>query len=382
MRAQVDAAALRRARTERGLTQAELANILGVAGGERVSAWERGVNQPDVRLVPVLASALGVEPAALLGRPQSALRELRWTAGLTARELGAALHVSRNTYLRYESGERSIPRHALAVPRLAAALGVSEQVVTAALQRSSSTTLVDQVQQELTGSWTQERGDGGDLSGDGIPGLADKLNYLFATVPRAVNTSQLHTNETAAMALEKYGIGVTKTHLSHLRAGRRDNPSAKLLAGLARLFGVPIAYFFDEEREREVNQQLATGGDARHEGEDRFVGRSLSADLVPQQVRALFPRTDRAGTYTTRGSGRTCRIPELRVGRRSRSGYLVGPASGSDDVRYNDNPSLRRLRRAPTVSLLDGEGTDAGKSSWRHVVAMANWSAPRRRGCR
>lgn len=258
MRAQVDAAALRRARTERGLTQAELANILGVAGGERVSAWERGVNQPDVRLVPVLASALGVEPAALLGRPQSALRELRWTAGLTARELGAALHVSRNTYLRYESGERSIPRHALAVPRLAAALGVSEQVVTAALPRSSSTTLVDQVQQELTGSWAQERGDGGDLSGDGIPGLADKLNYLFATVPRAVNTSQLHTNETAAMALEKYGIGVTKTHLSHLRAGRRDNPSAKLLAGLARLFGVPIAYFFDEEREREVNQQLAT----------------------------------------------------------------------------------------------------------------------------
>ncbi len=258
VRAQVDAAALRQGRIERGLTQAELANVLGVAGGERVSAWERGVNQPDVRLVPVLASALGVEPAALLGRPQSGLRELRWTAGLTARELGAALHVSRNTYLRYESGERSIPRHALAVPRLAAALGVSEQVVTAALRRSSSTTLVDQVQQELTGSWTRERGDGGDLPDDGIPGLASKLNYLFATVPRAVNTSQLHTNETAAMALEKCGIGVTKTHLSHLRAGRRDNPSAKLLAGLARLFGVPIAYFFDEEREREVNQQLAT----------------------------------------------------------------------------------------------------------------------------
>jgi len=258
VRAQVDGAALRQARIERGLTQAELANVLGVAGGERVSAWERGVNQPDVRLVPVLASALGVDPAALLGRPQSGLRELRWTAGLTAREVGAALQVSRNTYLRYESGERSLPGHAQVVPRLAAALGVSEQVVTAALPRSSSTTLVDQVQQELTGSWTRERGDRADLSGDGIPGLASKLNYLFATVPRAVNTSQLHTNETAAMALEKCGIGVTKTHLSHLRAGRRDNPSAKLLAALARLFGVPIAYFFDEEREREVNQQLAT----------------------------------------------------------------------------------------------------------------------------
>ena len=34
-------------------------------------------------------------------------------------------------------------------------------------------------------------------------------------------------------------------HLSHLRANRRDNPSARLLAALAELFGVPISYFFE-----------------------------------------------------------------------------------------------------------------------------------------
>lgn len=259
VRAQVDGAALRLARLERGMTQSELADVLRVAGGERVSAWERGVNQPDVRLVPVLAEVLGVDPAALIGqRPPSLLRHLRWTAGLTALELGAALHVSRNTYLRYESGERSIPRPAQAVPRLAAALGVSEQVTTAALSGNTSDKLALQHRRPLAGSRDTGAGEGGDLAGDGMPGLASKLNFLFATVPRAARSSQLHTNETAAAALDAFGVRVTKTHLSHLRAGRRDNPSARLLAGLAHLFGVPIAYFFDEEREREVNQQLAT----------------------------------------------------------------------------------------------------------------------------
>ena len=77
VRAQVDGAALRLARLERGMTQSELADVLRVAGGERVSAWERGVNQPDVRLVPVLAEVLGVDPAALIGqRPPS--KPFKW----------------------------------------------------------------------------------------------------------------------------------------------------------------------------------------------------------------------------------------------------------------------------------------------------------------
>jgi len=113
------------------MTQSELADVLRVAGGERVSAWERGVNQPDVRLVPVLAEVLGADPAALIGqRPPS-----------------------------------------------------------------------------LAGSRDTGAGEGGDLAGDGMPGLASKLNFLFATVPRAAHSSQLHTNETAAAALDAFGSG-------------------------------------------------------------------------------------------------------------------------------------------------------------------------------
>ena len=49
---------------------------------------------------------------------------------------------------------------------------------------------------------------------------------------------------------------MTGTHLSHLRTGRRDNPSARLLAGLAELFGVPIGYFFDPTMEDKINSEL------------------------------------------------------------------------------------------------------------------------------
>ena len=37
----------------------------------------------------------------------------------------------------------------------------------------------------------------------------------------------------------------------------RDSPSAALLAGVADVFGVPIDYFFDEARARQVDDELA-----------------------------------------------------------------------------------------------------------------------------
>ncbi|MFZ2501105.1 MAG: XRE family transcriptional regulator [Nocardioides sp.] len=93
------------------------------------------------------------------------------------------------------------------------------------------------------------------MAGLGIPRLAEKLEHLFATVPRE-GGRQLYTNDSAAEALDQLGITVSGTHLSHLRSGRRDNPSARLVAGLAQLFGVPIAYFFNDAEEQAINEQL------------------------------------------------------------------------------------------------------------------------------
>jgi transcriptional regulator with XRE-family HTH domain len=90
---------------------------------------------------------------------------------------------------------------------------------------------------------------------DGIPGLADKLNHLFATVP-GPGRNGLYSNDTAAKALSDHGITVSGVHISHLRSGRRNNPSARLLAAIAELFGVPIGYFFDPDLEERVTAEL------------------------------------------------------------------------------------------------------------------------------
>jgi transcriptional regulator with XRE-family HTH domain len=94
------------------------------------------------------------------------------------------------------------------------------------------------------------------VADDGIPGLADKLNHLFATVP-GPGRNGLYSNDTAARALSERGITVSGVHLSHLRSGRRDNPSARLLAAIADLFGVPIGYFFDSDLEERITAELS-----------------------------------------------------------------------------------------------------------------------------
>ena len=98
-------------------------------------------------------------------------------------------------------------------------------------------------------------GSGQGVAEDGIPGLAEKLNHLFASVP-APTRSGLYSNDSAAHALEERGVTVSGVHISHLRSGRRNNPSARLLAALAELFGVPIGYFFDTTMEDRINNEL------------------------------------------------------------------------------------------------------------------------------
>lgn len=56
---------IRALRTQKGLTQKELAEAVGV-GNRAVSKWERGLGCPDVSLLPELSKVLGVRLEALL----------------------------------------------------------------------------------------------------------------------------------------------------------------------------------------------------------------------------------------------------------------------------------------------------------------------------
>src|ERR1035437_4460519 len=88
-----------------GLTQHELARLIDVAGGERISRWELGSSAPRPEILQRLAQTLNVGVVDLLeaGGPAD-LRRLRTSSGLSARTVAARAHMSVPTYVRWESG--------------------------------------------------------------------------------------------------------------------------------------------------------------------------------------------------------------------------------------------------------------------------------------
>jgi len=121
----VDGDALYRARSARGLTQSQLARIIDVSGGERVSECERGVRNPAVRLIPAMAAALGVTALEFFAMPNGVdLKELRLASGKTSTEIAEQTQVSSATYLRWESGRSRATRDPAARRSLAKALSI------------------------------------------------------------------------------------------------------------------------------------------------------------------------------------------------------------------------------------------------------------------
>ncbi len=94
----------------------------------------------------------------------------------------------------------------------------------------------------------------GDEDG-GVPGLADRLNHLFSTVPRPGGKG-FWTNEQAAAALSAAGTPVSDAYIGQLRNGKRNNPSARNLAAIAGLFAVPVDYFFNSEVAAKIDADM------------------------------------------------------------------------------------------------------------------------------
>lgn len=107
----------------------------------------------------------------------------------------------------------------------------------------------------------------------GLPHLADRLNVLFARVPRP-GTNQRYTNERAAEELTEAGVSVSGAYLSLLRSGKKNNPTARLLAAIAELFQVPITYFFDADEAERITEQLDMLVALRNAGVQGIVSRT------------------------------------------------------------------------------------------------------------
>ena len=89
----------------------------------------------------------------------------------------------------------------------------------------------------------------------GVPGLADRLNHLFSTIPRHGGQG-LWTNEQASAALGAAGTYMSDAYIGQLRNGKRNNPSARNLAAIADLFAVPVDYFFNSETAAKIDADL------------------------------------------------------------------------------------------------------------------------------
>ncbi|MFI9626625.1 helix-turn-helix domain-containing protein [Streptomyces sp. NPDC052042] len=92
---------------------------------------------------------------------------------------------------------------------------------------------------------------------EGGPGnsLADKLNHLF------VKTEPIgrppYTVEEVARVISAAGTPISGSYIWLLRRGQRNNPTLRHLEGLAKFFGVPPAYFFDDQVAAAVNAELS-----------------------------------------------------------------------------------------------------------------------------
>jgi ESX-1-secreted protein regulator len=97
--------------------------------------------------------------------------------------------------------------------------------------------------------------------------LADKVNWLIDRAHPA-GRGPFSNNEVAILIKEATGEDVSYTQIWKLRNGQAQNPQKRLIEALARTFGVPAAFFFDDYDEQagllhEQVELLALVRDAR-----------------------------------------------------------------------------------------------------------------------
>ncbi len=107
----------------------------------------------------------------------------------------------------------------------------------------------------------------GEKSAPVLRTLADKVNWLIDRAHPA-GRGPFSNTEVAALVRDATGEEVSYTTIWKLRNGQAQNPQKRLIEALARTFGVPAAFFFDDYDERagllqEQVELLALVRDAR-----------------------------------------------------------------------------------------------------------------------
>jgi transcriptional regulator with XRE-family HTH domain len=141
----------------------------------------------------------------------------------------------------------------------------------------------------------------GEKSTPALRTLADKVNWLIDRAHPA-GRGPFSNNEVAALIEDVTGEEVSYTTIWKLRNGQAQNPQKRLIEALAKTFGVPPAFFFDDYNEQtgllqEQVELLALVRDARiGSAQLRAIlelspqARQAIADLVQATARDNAPR--------------------------------------------------------------------------------------------
>src|ERR1700721_3573217 len=89
----------------------------------------------------------------------------------------------------------------------------------------------------------------GDPAGPPLRTLADKVNWLIDRAHPA-GRGPFSNSEVAALIKDVTGEDVSYTTIWKLRNGQAQNPQKRLIAAMARTFGVPPAFFFADYNEQ------------------------------------------------------------------------------------------------------------------------------------
>ncbi|MFC9280928.1 hypothetical protein [Streptomyces collinus] len=119
--------------------------------------------------------------------------------------------------------------------------------------------------------------------------FGERLDHLCRNDPRGPFTN----DQVAAMLAEAHLPTASGTYVWQLRTGRRDNPTKHHIEGFAKLFGVPVTYFFEDTTEQAVNRLLAMLNDlkakqgvtpAQLHAQLESLSRLLESGVTPEQV--------------------------------------------------------------------------------------------------
>ncbi|MFG2671619.1 helix-turn-helix transcriptional regulator [Streptomyces sp. NPDC048445] len=205
------------------VSQADVASAIGVADST-VAGWESGATTPDQEKLPALAKALNQDLDDLFprdGLPD--LMDLRCDAGLYRYETREIIGTKSDGPLAgAEQGVRALKDKY--IPALAAAYGVTEDVLKRAQARSFGEAQPEKAPETLAEKITM-------LLEHSYPGRPSPEDQEIADAVNAYAGSAV----------------VSAADIEGLRTGAKDDPLPVVLEGLAKFFDVSKLYFEEND---------------------------------------------------------------------------------------------------------------------------------------